>query len=41
MDSGSHEILEWLEEKNVPVFRSPEKAIGALLALYRMSVQPQ
>ena len=41
MDSGSHEILEWLEEKNVPVFRSPEKAIGALLALYRMSVQQQ
>ncbi len=37
MDSGSHEILEWLEENNVPVFRSPEKAIQALVALYQLA----
>jgi acyl-CoA synthetase (NDP forming) len=37
LDSGSHEMLGWLEEKNVVVCRSPERAVKALSALYRMS----
>ena len=37
VESGRHEILEWLEEKRVLVFPSPEKAIHALSALYRLS----
>ncbi|MGE5841337.1 MAG: acetate--CoA ligase family protein, partial [Deltaproteobacteria bacterium] len=36
MDSGRHETLVWLEEKGVPVFSSPEKAIAALGALHRL-----
>jgi len=37
VESGRHEILEWLEERRVLVFSSPEKAIHALSALYRLS----
>ena len=37
MDSGRHENLKWLEERQVPVFSSPEKAIRALSALYQLS----
>lgn len=37
MDSGCDAGLEWMEERNVPVFRSPEKAIRALVALYRQT----
>lgn len=37
LESGRHETLEWLEEKQVLVFPSPEKAIRALSALYRLS----
>ena len=37
VESGRHEILEWLEERQVLVFPSPEKAIRALSALYRLS----
>ena len=35
--SGRHEILEWLEDRNVVVFPSPEKTIAALSALHRLS----
>jgi acyl-CoA synthetase (NDP forming) len=37
MESGRHPTLEWMEEKRVLVFPSPEKAIRALSALYRLS----
>jgi acetate---CoA ligase (ADP-forming) len=37
MESGRHENLMWLEDKGVPVFPSPEKAVAALAALYRLS----
>jgi acyl-CoA synthetase (NDP forming) len=37
VESGRHETLRWLEEKQIPVFPSPEKAIGALSALHRLS----
>ncbi|MBU0733651.1 MAG: CoA-binding protein [Proteobacteria bacterium] len=37
MESGRHEVLQSLEEKRVLVFPSPEKAIRALSALYRLS----
>jgi acyl-CoA synthetase (NDP forming) len=33
--SGRYEVLEWLEEQNVVVFPSPEKALQALAALRR------
>jgi acyl-CoA synthetase (NDP forming) len=36
--SGRYEVLEWLEERNVVVFPSPEKAIQALHALHRSSL---
>jgi len=35
--SGRYEVLEWLEEQNVVVFPSPEKALQALAALRRSS----
>ncbi|MBN1107035.1 MAG: CoA-binding protein [Deltaproteobacteria bacterium] len=37
MESGRHPTLEWLEEKQIPVFPCPEKAIRALAALHRLS----
>ena len=37
MDPGRHEALQLLEEKRLVVFPSPEKAIRALSALYRLS----
>jgi acyl-CoA synthetase (NDP forming) len=40
-ESGRHEILEWLEERRVLVFSSPEKAVQALSALYRLSHGPR
>ena len=36
--SGRHESLQWLEDQQVPVFPSPEKALNALFALHRSSV---
>ena len=35
--SGRHESLQWLEDQQVPVFPSPEKALNALFALHRSS----
>ena len=35
--AGRYEALEWLEEQNVVVFPSPEKALQALAALHRSS----
>jgi hypothetical protein len=35
MPSGRYEALKWLEDQNVVVFSSPEKAIKALHALHR------
>lgn len=35
--SGRLEVLEWLEEQNIPVFPNPEKVIKALAALHRSS----
>jgi acetyltransferase len=37
MEPGRHENLTWLEERGVPVFASPEKAVAALAALHRVS----
>lgn len=37
MEPGRHEALQSLEERRVLVFSSPEKAIRALSALYRMN----
>jgi acyl-CoA synthetase (NDP forming) len=37
VESGRYEILEWLEENQVLVFPSPERAIRALSALHRLS----
>ena len=37
MESGRHESLQWLEERGVLVFPSPERALHALSALYRLS----
>ena len=36
MDPGRHEVLQSLEERHVVIFPSPEKAIHALSALYRL-----
>jgi len=36
--SGRVEVLEWLEEQNIPVFPNPEKVIRALAALHRSSL---
>jgi acyl-CoA synthetase (NDP forming) len=36
--SGRVELLEWLEEQNIPVFPNPEKVIRALAALHRSSL---
>lgn len=35
--SGQVEALQWLEERNVPVFPGPEKAIQALAVLHRFT----
>jgi acetyltransferase len=37
VESGRHEVLEQLEDKQVVVFPSPEKAIRALSVLHRLS----
>jgi len=37
MDPGRHEVLQSLEDQGVVIFPSPEKAIHALSALYRLS----
>jgi acetyltransferase len=37
MESGRHESLQWLEERGVLVFPSPERALHALSALCRLS----
>jgi acyl-CoA synthetase (NDP forming) len=37
VESGRYEVLERLEEKQIVVFPSPEKAIRALSVLYRLS----
>jgi len=37
MEPGRHEVLQSLEERRVLVFSSPEKAVRALSALYRVS----
>jgi acyl-CoA synthetase (NDP forming) len=36
MEPGVHETLRWLEDHQIPVFPSPEKAIRALTALHRI-----
>jgi len=36
-EPGTSDMLKWLEENNVPVFPSPEKAIQALVALYQLN----
>jgi acetate---CoA ligase (ADP-forming) len=36
-EPGTHENLVWLEDQGIPVFPTPEKAIRALSALYRLS----
>jgi len=38
MEPGRNEILEWLNDQNVPVFPSPEKVIKALSALHRSTI---
>lgn len=40
VESGRDEILQQLEEKHIPVFPSPERAIRALSALRRLSRPP-
>jgi acyl-CoA synthetase (NDP forming) len=37
--SGRDESLQWLEDRYVPVFSSPEKALKALFALHRSSLE--
>jgi acetyltransferase len=37
MEPGRHENLQWLEERGVVVFSSPERALHALSVLYRLS----
>jgi acyl-CoA synthetase (NDP forming) len=37
IEPGRHEALVWLEDRQIPVFPSPEKAIRALSALHRLS----
>jgi acyl-CoA synthetase (NDP forming) len=37
MEPGRDENLQWLEEKGVVVFPSPERALHALSVLYRLS----
>jgi acyl-CoA synthetase (NDP forming) len=37
MEPGAHETLAWLEEHQIPVFSSPEKALRALVALHHLS----
>ncbi len=39
IEPGRYEILEWAEDKGILIFPSPEKAVRALLALYRLSCQ--
>jgi len=38
MESGRKEVLEWLDDQQVPVFPSPEKIIKAFSALHRSSL---
>ena len=38
---GSHETLQWLEDHQIPVFDSPEKALRAVAALRRLSLRVQ
>jgi acyl-CoA synthetase (NDP forming) len=38
MESGRNEILEWLDDQQIPIFPSPEKIIKAFAALHRSSL---
>jgi acyl-CoA synthetase (NDP forming) len=40
LESGRHEFLQQLEERHIPVFPSPDRAIRALSALHRLSRPP-
>jgi acetyltransferase len=39
-ESGTNDLLKWVEDQGVPVFRFPEKAIQGLVALYQLTRAP-